>query len=230
VCTERSRRRERSTESTQSHQVDGTIYKHTPHPPPAWISGSPSATTSTGSRRRRSGSTSASSGSASRRSCRAISTRNVSTTRSPPARSARPPPVQPAAGQLRPRGQRRHRRLPAPTLGAAGEFGARKSRPPRDLRRPRRHRVPRGRRRAAPAGRRRRPRDAGVEVVVENVGHQHAGLQLSVLGDIARETDTRIFRPRPRVYGRRQQGDQTVPPEPRGPDLTPPLSRRPPPG
>jgi len=42
-------------------------------------------------------------------------------------------------------------------------------------------------RRVADAG-----RDAGVEVVVENVGHQHAGLQLSVLGDIARETDTRI--------------------------------------
>jgi len=41
-------------------------------------------------------------------------------------------------------------------------------------------------RRVADAG-----RDAGVEVVVENVGHQH-GLQLSVLGDIARETDTRI--------------------------------------
>ena len=35
-------------------------------------------------------------------------------------------------------------------------------------------------------------REAGVEVVVENVGHQHAGLQLSVLGDIARETDTPI--------------------------------------
>ena len=35
-------------------------------------------------------------------------------------------------------------------------------------------------------------REAGVEVVVENVGHQHKGLQLSVLGDIARETDTPI--------------------------------------
>ncbi|OYR39177.1 sugar phosphate isomerase/epimerase [Halorubrum sp. Eb13] len=42
-------------------------------------------------------------------------------------------------------------------------------------------------RRVADAG-----REAGVEVVVENVGHQHAGLQLSVLGDIARETDTPI--------------------------------------
>ncbi|MFW6000708.1 MAG: sugar phosphate isomerase/epimerase family protein, partial [Halorubrum sp.] len=35
-------------------------------------------------------------------------------------------------------------------------------------------------------------REAGVEVVVENVGHQHAGLQLSVLGEIARETDTPV--------------------------------------
>ncbi|TKX40722.1 sugar phosphate isomerase/epimerase [Halorubrum sp. CGM4_25_10-8A] len=35
-------------------------------------------------------------------------------------------------------------------------------------------------------------REAGVEVVVENVGHQHAGLQLSVLGDLVRETDTPI--------------------------------------
>ncbi|WP_418279862.1 sugar phosphate isomerase/epimerase family protein [Halorubrum sp. DTA98] len=42
-------------------------------------------------------------------------------------------------------------------------------------------------RRVAAAG-----RDAGVEVVVENVGHQHGGLQLSVLGEIARETDTPI--------------------------------------
>ncbi|WP_280588096.1 sugar phosphate isomerase/epimerase [Halorubrum sp. Boch-26] len=42
-------------------------------------------------------------------------------------------------------------------------------------------------RRVADAG-----REAGVEVVVENVGHQHAGLQLSVLGDLARETDTPI--------------------------------------
>jgi sugar phosphate isomerase/epimerase len=42
-------------------------------------------------------------------------------------------------------------------------------------------------RRVAAAG-----REAGVEVVVENVGHQHAGLQLSVLGDLARETDTPI--------------------------------------
>lgn len=32
----------------------------------------------------------------------------------------------------------------------------------------------------------------GVEVVVENVGHQPHGLQLSVLGDIARETDTPV--------------------------------------
>ena len=42
-------------------------------------------------------------------------------------------------------------------------------------------------RRVADAG-----RSAGVEVVVENVGHQHHGLQLSVLGDIARETDTPV--------------------------------------
>ncbi|GAB6878070.1 sugar phosphate isomerase/epimerase [Halorubrum gandharaense] len=42
-------------------------------------------------------------------------------------------------------------------------------------------------RRVADAG-----RDVGVEVVVENVGHQHKGLQLSVLGDIARETDTPV--------------------------------------
>jgi len=42
-------------------------------------------------------------------------------------------------------------------------------------------------RRIATAG-----REAGVEVVVENVGHQHAGLQLSVLGDIARQTETAI--------------------------------------
>ncbi|GAB7091161.1 hypothetical protein JCM18237_14320 [Halorubrum luteum] len=42
-------------------------------------------------------------------------------------------------------------------------------------------------RRVADAG-----REAGVEVVVENVGHQHHGLQLSVLGDIARETETPI--------------------------------------
>ncbi|QKY17221.1 sugar phosphate isomerase/epimerase [Halorubrum sp. CBA1229] len=42
-------------------------------------------------------------------------------------------------------------------------------------------------RRVADAG-----REAGVEVVVENVGHQHAGLQLSVLGEIARETDTPV--------------------------------------
>ena len=34
--------------------------------------------------------------------------------------------------------------------------------------------------------------DAGVEVVVENVGHQKRGLQLSVLGDLARETDTAV--------------------------------------
>ena len=42
-------------------------------------------------------------------------------------------------------------------------------------------------RRVADAG-----REAGVGVVVENVGHQHAGLQLSVLGEIARETDTAV--------------------------------------
>ncbi|RAW44805.1 sugar phosphate isomerase/epimerase [Halorubrum sp. 48-1-W] len=42
-------------------------------------------------------------------------------------------------------------------------------------------------RRVADAG-----REAGVEVVVENVGHQHRGIQLSVLGDIARETDTAV--------------------------------------
>lgn len=42
-------------------------------------------------------------------------------------------------------------------------------------------------RRVADAG-----REAGVEVVVENVGHQHRGLQLSVLGEIARETGTPI--------------------------------------
>jgi len=35
-------------------------------------------------------------------------------------------------------------------------------------------------------------RDAGVEVVVENVGHQARGLPLSVLGDIARETGTAV--------------------------------------
>jgi sugar phosphate isomerase/epimerase len=35
-------------------------------------------------------------------------------------------------------------------------------------------------------------REAGVEVVVENVGHQHAGIQLSILGEIAQETDTPI--------------------------------------
>jgi sugar phosphate isomerase/epimerase len=34
--------------------------------------------------------------------------------------------------------------------------------------------------------------DAGVELVVENVGHQARGLQLSVLGDIARETETPV--------------------------------------
>jgi sugar phosphate isomerase/epimerase len=34
--------------------------------------------------------------------------------------------------------------------------------------------------------------DAGVEVVVENVGHQKRGLPLSVLGDIARETGTSV--------------------------------------
>ena len=42
-------------------------------------------------------------------------------------------------------------------------------------------------RRVADAG-----REAGVEVVVENVGHHHGGLQLSVLGEIADETDTPI--------------------------------------
>ncbi|WP_281194603.1 sugar phosphate isomerase/epimerase [Halorubrum sp. F4] len=42
-------------------------------------------------------------------------------------------------------------------------------------------------RRVADAG-----REAGVEVVVENVGHQHRGIQLSVLGDIARQTDTAV--------------------------------------
>ncbi|SNR37532.1 sugar phosphate isomerase/epimerase family protein [Halorubrum vacuolatum] len=31
--------------------------------------------------------------------------------------------------------------------------------------------------------------DAGVEVVVENVGHHHDGVQLSILGDLVRETD-----------------------------------------
>lgn len=34
--------------------------------------------------------------------------------------------------------------------------------------------------------------DAGVEVVVENVGHQKLGLPLTVLGDIARDTDTSV--------------------------------------
>jgi sugar phosphate isomerase/epimerase len=34
--------------------------------------------------------------------------------------------------------------------------------------------------------------DAGVELVVENVGHQARGLPLSVLGDIARETGTAV--------------------------------------
>ncbi|ELY58709.1 sugar phosphate isomerase/epimerase family protein [Natronolimnohabitans innermongolicus] len=34
--------------------------------------------------------------------------------------------------------------------------------------------------------------DAGVELVVENVGHQKRGLQLSVLGDLARETGTSV--------------------------------------
>ncbi|MFB6140832.1 MAG: sugar phosphate isomerase/epimerase family protein [Halosimplex sp.] len=34
--------------------------------------------------------------------------------------------------------------------------------------------------------------EAGVEVVVENVGHQRRGLQLSVLGDLARETGTAV--------------------------------------
>ncbi|MWV63959.1 TIM barrel protein [Halorubrum sp. JWXQ-INN 858] len=42
-------------------------------------------------------------------------------------------------------------------------------------------------RRVADAG-----REAGVEVVVENVGHHHGGLQLSVLGDLARETGTPV--------------------------------------
>ncbi|MFD1569125.1 sugar phosphate isomerase/epimerase family protein [Halorubrum laminariae] len=42
-------------------------------------------------------------------------------------------------------------------------------------------------RRVADAG-----RGAGVDIVVENVGHQHEGLQLSVLADIAAETDTPI--------------------------------------
>lgn len=34
--------------------------------------------------------------------------------------------------------------------------------------------------------------EAGVEVVVENVGHQKRGLQLTVLGDLARETGTPV--------------------------------------
>ncbi|MXV63916.1 TIM barrel protein [Natronorubrum sp. JWXQ-INN-674] len=34
--------------------------------------------------------------------------------------------------------------------------------------------------------------DAGVELVVENVGHQKQGLPLSVLGDLARETGTSV--------------------------------------
>ena len=34
--------------------------------------------------------------------------------------------------------------------------------------------------------------EVGVEVVVENVGHQKRGLQLSVLGDLASETDTPV--------------------------------------
>ncbi len=34
--------------------------------------------------------------------------------------------------------------------------------------------------------------DVGVELVVENVGHQARGLPLSVLGDLARETDTAV--------------------------------------
>ena len=34
--------------------------------------------------------------------------------------------------------------------------------------------------------------DAGVELVVENVGHQKRGLALSVLGDLARETETAV--------------------------------------
>ena len=35
-------------------------------------------------------------------------------------------------------------------------------------------------------------RDAGVEVVVENVGHQPTGLQLTVLGDLAREAGASV--------------------------------------
>jgi len=35
-------------------------------------------------------------------------------------------------------------------------------------------------------------RDSGVEVVVENVGHQKRGLPLTVLGDIAREVDAPV--------------------------------------
>jgi len=35
-------------------------------------------------------------------------------------------------------------------------------------------------------------REAGVEVVVENVGHQHHGLQLSILGDIVEATDASV--------------------------------------
>ncbi|GAB7020901.1 sugar phosphate isomerase/epimerase family protein [Halostagnicola bangensis] len=34
--------------------------------------------------------------------------------------------------------------------------------------------------------------DADIELVVENVGHQKQGLQLTVLGDLARETETRV--------------------------------------
>ncbi|EMA35620.1 Xylose isomerase domain-containing protein TIM barrel [Halobiforma lacisalsi AJ5] len=34
--------------------------------------------------------------------------------------------------------------------------------------------------------------EAGVELVVENVGHQRRGLPLSVLGDLARETETAV--------------------------------------
>lgn len=34
--------------------------------------------------------------------------------------------------------------------------------------------------------------DAGIELVVENVGHQKRGLPLSVLGEIARETETAV--------------------------------------
>ncbi|MFP8956917.1 sugar phosphate isomerase/epimerase family protein [Natrialbaceae archaeon A-CW3] len=34
--------------------------------------------------------------------------------------------------------------------------------------------------------------DAGIELVVENVGHQKRGLPLTVLGDLARETDTAV--------------------------------------